>query len=82
MGPFGMRMSVEKMLACKATPKPGTIYSAGPRRAGLPADAGEERHYPLEAMCAGCGEVIVLRQFLAIGADGEWQHAGRKTGEG
>lgn len=53
-------------------PIPGTIYSAGPSRAGLPADLRYRNHYPVEAVCS-CGEPIILKQYLAVGEDGEWQ---------
>lgn len=48
---------------------------------GLPADVLRENHYPLTAICAGCGEVIRLEHFIAIGDGGQWQHTGRKAGD-
>jgi len=62
-------------------PQPGTIYSAEGRNTGLPADLRRLHHYPVEALCAGCGEVIRLERYVRIGPEGEWQHTGRKPGE-
>jgi hypothetical protein len=64
-----------------AEPKPGTIYSAEGCNTGLEADPRYISHYPMEAFCLGCGEIIRLERFLPIGPAGEWQHTGRRPGE-
>lgn len=58
-------------------PREGTMYSLD----GLPADPPRTIHYPVEAICAGCGMVIRLGRRLAIGPEGSWQHTGRMPGE-
>jgi len=64
----------------KAVPQPGTLHSAGAGpNTGREADARREGHYPIEAHCVTCGEIIWLECLIDHG--GEWQHTGRKPGD-
>ena len=66
----------------KAEPRPGTIYSVGLGfNTGNPGDPRLPRDYPMEAHCAGCGEMILLESFAAVGEVRDWQHTGRMPGE-
>lgn len=54
-------------------PKPGTVYSIGPSRAGREADLRNSLHYPVEALCAECGERVTCDGYLL----GRWRHEPR-----
>lgn len=66
----------------EALPEPGTAYTVAGRRTGLPADIRNTLHYPVEATCSGCGQVIRCERMLSIGPGAEWAHTGRMPGEG
>jgi len=62
-------------------PRPGTAYSVSGGNTGLPANLRNSGHYPAEAQCAGCGEMIRCEQWLPVSADGDWYHTGRRPGD-
>lgn len=59
-----------------AAPVKGSAYSAAKRFAGLPANVLNPWHYPVEALCSGCGNVIREESPYA-----GWAHTGRKPGD-
>lgn len=56
-------------------PRPGSIYSVGPRNAGRPANLGNDLHHPVEGNCRNCGRRIV--RDAIIGDRSRWQHEDR-----
>ncbi len=56
-------------------PVPDSCYRTGAgNAAGTPADLLNPLHYPVEAVCSGCGRGITCRVYMS-GADGsEWAH--------
>jgi hypothetical protein len=55
-------------------PVKGTVVQARP--GNLPADLMSPGHYPVEATCEGCGQVVRSEHVHA-----GWTHTGRKPGE-
>jgi hypothetical protein len=65
----------------EVVPEPDTAYSAGGRNTGQPATLTNMFHYPVTAVCSGCGEVIRFEQYMSIGTRGDWVHTGRRPGD-
>jgi hypothetical protein len=60
--------------------RPGSAYTVGARpNCGRPASLRNPEHYPVEAVCAGCGRVV-RREAPAPGVY-DWPHTGRKPGD-
>lgn len=58
---------------------PGSAYSVKGRNANLPANLRLPWHYPVEAICATCKQVV-RREKPAPGVT-DWPHTGRMPGE-
>ena len=59
----------------EGAPKRGTCFSIAPsKNEDCPADLMEYAHYPVEALCMGCGRRVVAREPLPIGNSGRWRH--------
>ena len=48
---------------------------------GTPADMLNPYHYPIEAICSSCHQVIRCEKFLAGADGGDWRHTGRMAGQ-
>jgi len=60
--------------------KDSAYTASGARQnTGLPANLANRLHYPVEAICSVCGEVV-RREKPAPGRL-DWAHTGRKPGE-
>lgn len=60
--------------------RPDSAYTVGPRpNTGLRANLRNPEHYPVEAVCAGCGQVVRREKPEPLNPD--WHHTGRKPGE-
>ncbi len=57
-------------------PQQGTCFSAAGMNTGLPANLQNSLHYPVEALCDICGEVIEAVHFYR-----DWTHTGRQPGD-
>lgn len=57
-------------------PQVASAFSMYGMNAGRLANLNNSTHYPVEALCADCGEVIETDHFYA-----EWRHTGRKPGD-
>ena len=54
----------------------GSAYRAGPGNCtGSPADLRNAWHYPVEAVCGACSQVL-----HRASVDGAWEHTGRIAG--
>jgi hypothetical protein len=64
----------------EGAPKPGTCFSVAPSvNAGNPADVMIRSHFPVEALCMGCGARVVAHESLPVGAGGRWLHEQRAS---
>jgi hypothetical protein len=64
----------------QGAPKRGTCFSIDPSpNAGNPADLLIGWHFPVEALCMGCGARVVARESLPIGDGGGWLHEDRAS---
>ena len=64
----------------EGAPKRGTCFSIAPStNAGNPADLMIASHFPVEALCMGCGSRVVAREALPIGNAGRWLHEERPS---
>ena len=61
------------------TPRLDTAYSMKGANTGLPANLLNPFHYPVEAVCEECGQMIRCEHFYS--SDGGWEHLGRMPGE-
>lgn len=57
-------------------PVEGSVARTRPGFGGCPASLTNPRHYPVEAICQGCGEMVRSEHVHA-----GWKHTGRKPGE-
>lgn len=57
----------------------GSAYSVKGRNTGLQANLRNPDHYPVEALCRGCGRVV--RRETPEPWRLDWSHTGRKAGE-
>ena len=57
-------------------PQPGSVFSLAGHNTGRAARLTNASHYPVEALCMGCDEVIQSPHFYA-----GWYHTGRKPGD-
>lgn len=58
------------------TPVPGSVVKTKPGFRGAPADLDDLGHYPVEAQCAECRQ-IVRSEHIRAG----WTHTGRMPGD-
>jgi hypothetical protein len=58
---------------------PGSAYSMEGHNTNLPANLRLPWHYPVEALCSVCGEVVRREEPQPGRLD--WPHTGRKAGE-
>jgi hypothetical protein len=58
-------------------PMRGTAYSMAGVNTGLPATLTRSWDYPVEAICAGCGQMIRCERLVRC----DWEHQGRMPGE-
>lgn len=64
----------------EGAPKPGTCFSIAPSpNAPNPADLMIRSHFPVEALCMGCGGRVVAREALPVGNAGRWRHEERPS---
>lgn len=64
--------------AHEVLPRRGTAYSMAGKNTGLPANLLDPLHYPAEAICAGCGQMIRCEHSLS---PARWVHQNRMPGE-
>lgn len=57
-------------------PQPHSTFSVRGHNTGLVANLNNSEHYPVEALCQGCDQVIESPHFYA-----DWYHTGRKAGD-
>jgi len=58
---------------------PGSAYTVKGPNTGRPANLRNPAHYPAEAICQVCSQVVERAEMDAGKLD--WKHTGRKAGE-
>jgi hypothetical protein len=87
---WSARIRPDRMTARKATPAPegaahetlivpGSAYTVKGPNTGRPANLRNPAHYPAEAICQVCFEVVERAEMEPGKLD--WEHTGRKAGE-